>query len=347
MMRSIIPLFIPHLGCPNDCSFCNQVKISGKKKNFRIEDLENEVERYSSYFEDREGPIEIAFYGGSFTALDKETFKSLCDFGKRMIDEGKAQSLRCSTRPDAISKEILQRMKKSGFTTIELGAQSTNEKVLKINNRGHSVENLEKSSKEIKEAGFQLGLQMMTGLYQSNSEIDFQTALDFVRLEADFVRIYPTIIVKDTLLEKLYQLGEYIPETLEEAVNSCVKISRLFEENEIPIIRMGLQSDENFIEEGIVAGPYHSAFRSLVEEKKMLEKLMRHLEEFRGVEKLEISSPGKVQSYIIGQKGKNRDFIKEYFNIKKLSFSLGEEIVLKTNDKHLNLGGDLTEVKKY
>lgn len=332
-MHSIIPLFIPHLGCPNQCSFCQQEKISGQKGPLSLEKLEEEVDKYKEYFKNRKGAIEIAFYGGSFTALDDHIFERLCDFGKRQIEEGKVDFLRCSTRPDAINDDVLEKMRDAGFQKIELGAQSTNDEVLRLNKRGHTVEDLEKASKKIKEFGFQLGLQMMTGLFGSTRELDLQTARDFIKLKADFVRIYPTIVVKDTLLEELYHSLEYIPETLEEAVTNSVKISKLFEEKKIPIIRMGLQSDDSFIENDIVAGPYHPAFRQLVEEKKILEKFMPRLENYRGVSALKIISPGKIQSYIIGQKGKNRDFIKEYFDIKNLSFSLGKELVFQILEK--------------
>ena len=216
------------------CSFCNQNKITGQAYQPTPLDVEQTLGKAASDLGERTKNAEIAFFGGSFTAIDRTYMLSLLDATKKFSD--KFCGIRISTRPDYINKEILDILKSYGVTSIELGAQSMSDDVLLANDRGHSAESVFKSSELIKSYGFSLGLQMMTGLYKSDIQKDLYTAETFVKINPDTVRIYPTVIMKDTKLAELYLNGEYIPYSLEKSVNLCSKLIELFEKNNIKII---------------------------------------------------------------------------------------------------------------
>ena len=212
---------------------------------------------------------EIAFFGGSFTAIDREYMMMLLDATVPYIDRFKG--IRISTRPDCIDDEVLDLLKTYHITTIELGAQSMDDAVLLANDRGHTAEDVRRACELIKSYGFDLGLQMMTGLYQSTPDSDLQTAREFIALQPSCVRIYPTIVMKGTRLGDLYEQGLYQPQTLEEAVALCARLIRLFEENGVRVIRVGLHDSES-LKENRLAGPYHPAFKELCESRIMLDQ---------------------------------------------------------------------------
>lgn len=214
---------------------------------------------------------EIAFFGGSFTAIDREYMKTLLDATVPHIDRFKG--VRISTRPDCIDDEVLDLLKTYRVTTIELGAQSMDDAVLLANDRGHTAEDVRRACELIKSRGFDLGLQMMTGLYKSTPDSDLQTAREFIALQPFCVRIYPTIVMKGTRLGDLYEQGLYQPQTLEEAVALCARLIRLFEENGVRVIRVGLHDSES-LKENRLAGPYHPAFRELCESRIMLDQVI-------------------------------------------------------------------------
>lgn len=257
-----VSLFVPHLGCPNSCIFCNQKTISGKTEPLKCEDIVNAVEIAKQGVYDKENS-EIAFFGGSFTAIDRNEMVSFLETAKPFVGTD-FNGIRISTRPDCIDEEILTLLKKYGVTAIELGAQSMCDDVLQKNERGHRAAQTEKASELIKQFGFSLGLQMMTGLYGSNRQKDIYTAQKFVQLKPDTVRIYPTVVLENTVLCDYYKKGIYTPPTLEEAVDLCSELLKLFYDNSIRVIRLGLHSGGN-VEEGFVAGVYHPAFRELCE----------------------------------------------------------------------------------
>ena len=207
---------------------------------------------------------EIAFFGGSFTAIDREYMISLLDAAREF--EGVFSGIRISTRPDAIDADILALLKGYGVTAIELGAQSMDDNVLTLNERGHSAEDVRTASRLIKSFGFSLGLQMMTGLYGSDFDKDRHTAEEFIALEPDTVRIYPTVVMKGTALEKYFLNGSYKPYTLKESVELCAELIRKFEDNKINIIRVGLHYSDSLIENGYCEN-YHPAFKELCESK--------------------------------------------------------------------------------
>lgn len=246
---------------------------------------------------------EIAFFGGSFTAIDRDYMLTLLDAAKPYLKD--FGGIRISTRPDNIDEEILCLLKECGVTAIELGAQSMNDDVLRLNDRGHDSDAVRKASELIKKFSFSLGLQMMTGLYGSSDETDLETAREFIALSPDTVRIYPTVILKNTKLEELFVSGEYVPDTLEDTVNLCSQLISMFEDNKISVIRVGLHSSET-VEGSMLAGGYHPAFRELCENRIFL----RIIEDKLAADnipagKIIISAPKSAISKITGQKKLN------------------------------------------
>ena len=266
----IIPIFVPHLGCPNDCVFCNQKSISGQKKNMTKEEAKKIIDEHLNSIKDEDAQVEIAFFGGSFTAIEPERQEELLQVAYEYIKNGDVESIRVSTRPDCIDKTILKRLKKYKVKTIELGVQSANNYILKNSNRGHTFEDVKKASKMIRWHGFKLGHQMMVGLPESTRIDEINTAKALIKLKPKMVRIYPVLVVKNTKLEEEYKNGNYEPLPLVQAVEICKDLVRMFADKNIDVIRIGLQntdeitdpSDEN---SEVVAGPYHPAFRQLVE----------------------------------------------------------------------------------
>lgn len=246
---------------------------------------------------------EIAFFGGSFTAIDRDYMISLLSAAYEYLDE--FGGIRISTRPDCIDKETLEILKKYGVTSVELGAQSMDDNVLLLNRRGHNSECVRKASKLIKDFGFSLGLQMMTGLYGSTDDTDIYTAREFLKLSPDTVRIYPTVLLKDTYLSELYRDNIYSPQTVDDAVRLCSKLICLFEEADVSVIRVGLHSSET-LEENIIAGAYHPAFRELCENQIFLDKITKHLLDCRIKQgSVTIKVAPHALSKAIGQKRNN------------------------------------------
>ncbi|MBQ1186992.1 MAG: radical SAM protein [Clostridia bacterium] len=274
MSHSNISIFVPHLGCPHQCSFCNQKHITGQSKLPNAQDVEDAVNIAITSKKYDKDSCEIAFFGGSFTAIDRDYMLLLLKTAYQFIKNGQVSGIRISTRPDCIDNVILTILKQFGVTAIELGAQSMNDFVLEANNRGHRAEDVVKASKLIKEFGFSLGLQMMTGLFKSSEADDLYTADKIIELQPDTVRIYPTITIKNTYLEKLYTEGSYAPQTLESAVALATKIEDKFINNNINVIRVGLHSIEA---ESYVAGPWHPAFRELCDSLRCREQLAKAL----------------------------------------------------------------------
>ncbi len=261
-----IPIFVPHRGCPFDCVFCNQNRITGADSGVTAADVKNIIDAHLKTLPKENRRVEAAFFGGSFTGIDKEEQCELLGAAKEYVCRGDIDGIRVSTRPDYIDRDILDNLLKYGVTTIELGVQSMDDEVLKAANRGHTRGDVIKAAKLIKEYPFSLGLQMMTGLPGDTEEKSLSTADEIIALKPDIVRIYPTLTLKDTYLEKMYLNGEYRPQTLEEAVSLVKELLLKFEKNGINVIRAGLQSTEEICENGsVTAGPVHSAFREMAE----------------------------------------------------------------------------------
>ena len=273
-----LSIFVPHEGCPNQCSFCDQKKISGTQTPPTPQQVTALCDEFLPQDAERGKSYEIAFFGGSFTAIDRSYMTSLLQAAYPFVKRGRAAGIRCSTRPDAIDDEILTLLKGYGVTSIELGAQSMQDQVLKVNLRGHTQADVFTASALIKQYGFSLGLQMMPGLYGCTDYMEYavDTAEKFIQIMPDTVRIYPTLILKDTLLEKLYQKGMYTPLTLSEAVEICAVLVKMFNEKNIRIIKLGLHADTG-MENSLVAGPYHPALKELVQSRMLLDRFVADL----------------------------------------------------------------------
>lgn len=300
-----VALFVPDEGCRHRCSFCNQKTISGKSKKLEVDEIDSAVKTALSTSECNEG--EIAFFGGSFTAIEREYMTELLSCAKSYIDKGLFKGIRISTRPDCIDEEILDTLAFYGVTSIELGCQSMSDRVLGMNTRGHSSEDVVRSAKLIKERGFELGVQMMTGLYGDSDEECINTAKKLIALSPDTARIYPTVVLENTELCSLFRKGEYKPQSLESAVSLCSKLLLMFHEADIKVIRLGLHSGGN-VDEGFVAGAYHPAFRELCEGEIYLSKILEELrrKEIVGGE-IEVTVGEKYISMAVGQKKCNID----------------------------------------
>lgn len=278
MKNKIIPIFVPHQGCPNDCVFCNQVKITGVSTDVTADDVERIIKEYLETMDDKSNK-EVAFFGGSFTAIDLDKQIELLSVAKKYKDLGKIQDIRLSTRPDCINDDILSIHKKYSTSIIELGVQSMDHEVLERSNRGHDSECVYKSAKMIRDYGFKLGLQLMTGLPGDDECKSLYTAREFVKIHPDIVRIYPTLTIRDSELEKMYNDGQYRPQTLDEAIDIVKKLVAMFESNGIQVIRVGLQATDELSGGSIVDGPFHPAFGEMVESRMIRDYIEFFLKE--------------------------------------------------------------------
>lgn len=276
MKHANISIFVPHEGCPNNCSFCNQKAISGQSKTATEKDVFSAVETAISHNIDPKN-TEIAFFGGSFTAIEREQMVSLLTAAKCLLEKYRFAGIRVSTRPDCIDKEVLSLLKNYGVTSIELGAQSMDDIVLSLNRRGHTADDVRNASKLIKDFGFSLGLQMMTGLYGSDFEKDYYTAREIIKLSPETVRIYPTVVLKNTYLGELFETGEYLPPNAEKTAPFAAELLTEFENAGIKVIKLGLHASET-VEEDMIGGAYHPAFRELCEGYIFLKKMTDLLE---------------------------------------------------------------------
>lgn len=279
--HAIIPIFIPHLGCPNDCVFCNQKAITARIQPLGKNDVKDIIERYLPTLSNRGiKTVEVAFYGGSFTGIPIKQQQEYLSVAKWYKDQGLIQKIHLSTRPDYINDKILANLKKYDTDIIELGVQSFDEEVLRLSNRGHNRESVFKASKMIKDYGFELGLQLMIGLPGDTFEKSIESALETVKIKPSIARIYPTIIIQDTELANMYQRGEYTPLTLENAIKTSKEMYRILKGSGINVIRIGLKSTDIINENGQVIGStYHPAFRQLVEAEIAKEDLEKQLQE--------------------------------------------------------------------
>jgi histone acetyltransferase (RNA polymerase elongator complex component) len=304
-----IPIFVPHVGCPNDCVFCNQRTISGKSE-FRKESVEEEIENALKTLDGFEGEKQIAFFGGSFTGIERSLMTSLLETAKRYIDCGAVSSVRLSTRPDYISGEILDILSYYGVSNIELGIQSMNDEVLMKNRRGHTSDASRKAMSLIVERGFSLTGQMMTGMYGSSAKDEIFTAEEIVKYGAESARIYPTVTFKETLLERYLNEGLYIPLTLEETIERGAGVYRVFEKNGVRVIRIGLQSSEGLHSDKVVAGEYRDALGEMILSRVRLFEMIEELKKNGGDT---FYAPQKLLSQYLGQKKENLAILKKEF----------------------------------
>jgi len=275
-----IPIFVPHEGCPFDCVFCNQRRITGADTSMNAEEAKETIRNYLNTIPKGEKTVEAAFFGGSFTGISAEKQIDLLKAAYEFVKSGEIDGIRLSTRPDYISEEILERLKEYGVTTIELGVQSMDDAVLAASGRGHTKDAVISAVSLIRKYPFKLGLQMMTGLPCDSTEKSVETAKRIIALKPDFVRIYPTLVLKDTYLEKMYERGEYTPWSVDETVSVLKTILPMFAENNIEVIRVALSVTEEIAPGGaLVAGPFHPAIRELAEGEIYFDKMCKVLDE--------------------------------------------------------------------
>lgn len=322
MKHSNISIFIPHTGCPNMCSFCNQHTISGTQKPPSGEEVKKVCEKAYEHIKDRDN-CEIAFFGGSFTAVPASYRQELLESVQDFIGPGKLKGIRISTRPDCINDNILRELHQYQVTAIELGCQNMDREVLFLNQRGHSPECVYESSESIKSYGFELGLQMMTGLYGSSPEKDAFTASEIIKIKPDTVRIYPVVILEGTKLAELYKEGRYELYSLERMVDMCSAFMKNFQDNGIRVIKCGLHASET-VEGEMIAGYYHPAFRELCESRiyrNMLEEIIKVPGNYI------INVQPKLVSKVTGQKRSNIEYFRASgINIKVSPVVQKEEI---------------------
>ena len=334
--HAIIPIFIPHKGCPNDCIFCNQKKITARQAAITVEDVKNTIETWLSTLEPRGiETIEVAFFGGSFTGIPMEEQSAYLQIAKAYKDAGRIHKIHMSTRPDYINKEILDNLRAYDVDTIELGVQSLDDEVLAKAGRGHDAAVVYKSSQLINEYGFELGIQLMIGLPGDTLEKCIYSAQETVRIGPAIARLYPTIVINDTELYNQYKRGEYEPLTQEDAIQRTKEMYKILDDAGINIIRVGLKSTDliNDGEDGeINGGTYHPAFRQLVESEIARERIEEKLgaADFDPSKKVKVDffANARSMSTLIGHKQKNkRYFLEKYPHL---------DVLYKVNDSLLN-----------
>lgn len=329
-MSANIAVFVPHNGCRHQCSFCNQFSITSQPEQPTAQTVTQTVESALFSLGEQAASAEIAFFGGSFTAVEHIHMLELLEAAHPFVADGRVRGIRVSTRPDAVGDEVLDLLARYGTTTVELGAQSMCDDVLLANGRGHTADDVVCAAKRVREHGFALGLQMMTGLPESDDRRDVQTGEALIALHPDCVRIYPTVVLKGTRLERLFAEGKYCPPTLEEAVSLCCRLLDRFEEHRIPVIRLGLHAIDP---ESYVAGPWHPAFGELCESQRFFERAVRqmgHPGRYR------ICVPPRAVSKAVGQNRRNIGRFR----------ALGMDVSIQS-DTHLNQDEFIVEEVKF
>lgn len=327
--QTIIPVFVPHVGCPNDCVFCNQRRISGAVRPITPKEVSCAIEQGAAITPDGV-QRQLAFYGGSFTAIPSWEQEALLRAAQPYLQDGTLSSIRLSTRPDAIDEETLLRLRRYGVHTIELGAQSMDDTVLMLSGRGHTAEQVTVASKLVKQFGFELILQMMTGLPgDEDGKASLRTARAIAALCPHGVRIYPTVIVRDTALYEQWKAGTYREHTIDAAVEVCARILPIFDAAGIPVIRLGLNPTEDLSAGDAVAGAYHPALGELVRSSMMLDTARSLLKGCdRGSSAVIEVGKGKL-SQMIGQKRCNLHRLQAEFALSDLKI---REIDRKTDE---------------
>jgi histone acetyltransferase (RNA polymerase elongator complex component) len=308
-----IPVFIPMEACPFQCIYCDQEKISGHQKLPSKAEIEKSIQTHLSTIP-AGSMVQVGFFGGTFTGLSIEMQKHYLQIVKPFIENGSIKSIRLSTRPDFISEEILNVLKIHHVETIELGAQSMDDEVLQRSGRGHKAEVIHKAARLIRSCGFRLGLQMMIGLPGDTPEKALFTANEFVRLGADDVRIYPTLVIKSTPLEKLFLNGKFAPLSLDEAVKQTAAIVPVFEQAGVNIIRIGLHPSDGLMDKtDLVAGPFHVSFRELVMTEIWNEKL-QSIENREKCRELILKVAHGQINFAVGYGAKNKNMLLQKFS---------------------------------
>jgi len=330
-MRHInIPIFIPHKGCPNDCIFCNQKKISGQLNAPGPEEMEETI-RNCLETVNPDDCCEIAFFGGSFTGLPVKEQRAYLNIAARYVNEGVVGGIRLSTRPDYINRDVLLLLKEYPVKVIELGIQSLDEEVLTKSGRGYTPEEAVAACRMVQSFGFSLGAQTMIGLPGDTYKKTLLTAKKLINIKPEMVRIYPTLVIRETKLEEEFLTGRYRPLTLEKAVLWCSRLVPLYEKAGIHVLRTGLHTENLGRDNDVVAGPVHPAFGELVQSKIWLKRITGMLDRTNrhksGTLVIHVC-PAEV-SRVIGQHRMNLKYLKERYGLADIRV-LGDHEVQKT-----------------
>jgi histone acetyltransferase (RNA polymerase elongator complex component) len=275
----IVPIFLPHAGCPHRCVFCDQSSITGVRSKWPRKDIREQIEAFLKFKTARRNKVQIAFFGGNFLGIPATEIKRLLAEAGEYVKTGRVNSIRFSTRPDTIDRQRLDLIKNFPVTTIELGVQSMDERVLSATNRGHRAPVTEKAIQFLKTLNYEVGVQLMVGLPEDTPERLIASAQRVVQLKPDFIRIYPTVVLAGSLLAASYRKGDYVPLSIEEAVSQAKNLYLLFKSENIRVIRMGLQASEDLGNGStILAGPYHPAFGHLVYSEIFLDMAVAQIE---------------------------------------------------------------------
>jgi histone acetyltransferase (RNA polymerase elongator complex component) len=328
----IIPIFLPHAGCPHQCVFCNQTSITGAQRDtVSPEKVERQIHEFLKFKGNDRRPVQAAFYGGNFLGLEKEYIKRLLNVSTKFVKNNEIDAIRFSTRPDTIDHGRIEIIKNYPVTTVEIGVQSMDDGVLAMAQRGHSASDTLRAVTLLKDRHYQIGLQMMVGLPEEDEASSLSTAYRIGELEPDFVRIYPTIVLKNSLLARWYENGTYRPWSLERSIDHVKTLYLLFKKKNIPVIRMGLQAAKD-LDSGaaVLAGPYHPAFGHMVHSKIFLDmatEIMGH--KSISQDTLTIKVHPKSISKMRGMKNSNVEILKKRFQLQSLKIvpdpSLGED----------------------
>ena len=317
----IVPVFLPHAGCPHRCVFCDQAAISGQKASLTAADLHDHVNRYLPYRGNNRGHAQIAFYGGNFLGLERETLVQLLQAASTFVDQGLIQGLRFSTRPDTITEETLDLLKGYPVTTVEVGVQSMDDRVLENARRGHTAEQSASALLLLKKAGYETGAQLMTGLPGDDGRASIETAKKVAALQPDFARIYPVLVIAGSPLARHYRQGAYVPQSLDAAVTLAKSMCLTLESRGVTVIRMGLQPSDELADDAIMlAGPYHPAFGHLVRSEIIFDRVSaliadRHISP--GADLTLAVHPSQT-STLRGQKSTNLNRLKQAFGLQSI-----------------------------
>ena len=342
--HAIIPIFIPHRGCPNDCVFCNQKAITARQTDVTPADARNIIDSYLPTLEGRGlETIEVAFFGGSFTGIPMEDQSAFLAVAQEYKSKGLIDKIHMSTRPDYINEEILDNLIKYEADIVELGVQSFDPKVLVASNRGHSVEDVYRACDLIKSYGLELGIQLMIGLPQDSLESCLYSAKETVRMEPSIARLYPTVVLNDTELLRMYERGEYEPLSTDEAVAITKEMYKIIASAGIKIIRVGLKStdlinDSDSDQNQTVGHTYHPAFRQLVEGEIAREDLEAQLLPYisKNAASAAFYSNGVSFSNMIGNSRRNKEYFAGKYPDIRISFKVDdslEDMVFEVREK--------------
>lgn len=310
-----IPIFIPHKGCPNNCIFCNQKKISGQIEDVTVDNVDNIIKEYLTYYDNSNKKIEIAFFGGSFTGIEQELQIAYLEVASKYIKEGKIDSIRISTRPDYINEEILTMLKKYNVGTIELGVQSMDDNILDYARRGHTREDVINASTLIQKFEIRLGHQIMVGLPYSTIDTEVYTIKECLKLNPSQLRIYPVYVIEDSELYEMYNLKKYIPLTINEAIKRCVAVIKECQKTDVAIIRLGLQAtSEITASNSNIFGPVSDNLAEYILATIVRESIEKKVKE-NEIEDIVVYVPKRYVSITVGPKKVNKIYFENKYNV--------------------------------